>query len=313
MKVFGRKIYMSGTRQSFLEQAKGRLVLLSAFFIFFYIIIAARAADVSIIQGELNRSETSSVFQDRVEDKPDYIRADIVDRNGVLLARSLKTVSLYADPKMIDDPVKVSKDLHKLFPEISYGSILQKLQSKKRFVWLKRNIDPTDQTKILYLGHPGLNFKSEMNRIYPQGSLAVHAVGVSGIDGQGLNGLEASFDDYLNKKQEPLKLTLDVRLQHVLKREITNTIKRHKAQAGVGIIMDVSNGQVLGAVSLPDFDPYKFHKAKDNEKFNKITLGVYELGSVFKIFSTAALLEKANVKISKKFDVREPIQIGTRF
>lgn len=310
MKAFGRKIYITGSRQSSLEQAKGRLLLLGVFFVFFYIIVAARAADVSIIQGEFNRSERVSFHRELNEVKQDIVRSDIVDRNGVILARSLKTSSLYADPKMIDDPVGVSKDLVKLFPEVSYGSLLQKLQSKKRFVWVKRNIDPQDQAKILYLGHPGLSFKNEMNRVYPQGALAAHLVGVSGVDSQGLNGLEASFDDYLGEKQIPLALTLDVRLQHILKREIASTIKRHKAKAGVGVIMDVSNGEILGAVSLPDFDPYEYQNANDLQKFNQITLGVYELGSVFKIFSTAALLEKSNAKISKKFDVREPIKVG---
>ncbi len=311
MSVFQRrKIYMSGTRQTSLEQARGRLVLLSAFFVFAYVIVLARAADLSVIQGALRHVEEESLYD--VADVPlkPQVRGDIVDREGVLLARSLQTASLFVDPSLVQEPVKVAKDLSKVFPELSYGSLLQKLQSKKRFVWLKRNISPEDQSKVLYLGYPGLNFKKEMHRIYPQGALAVHLVGISGVDGQGLSGIESSFDDFLEGNQEPLQLTIDVRLQHVLKREMSKTIKDFKAKAGAGLVMDVGSGEILAAVSLPDFDPYNYKDAQDREKFNRLSLGVYELGSTFKIFSTAALLEKTNARMAQKFDVRNPIKVG---
>ncbi|HPF78698.1 MAG TPA: penicillin-binding protein 2 [Alphaproteobacteria bacterium] len=306
-----RKIYMSGTQQTSLEQARGRLVLMSAFFVFAYVIVLGRAADLSIIQGELQRSGEDSLYE--VVDNQgaaEHIRGDIVDRNGVLLARSLKTASLYVDPVLIQEPKKVAEDLVKIFPDLSYGSLLQKLQSKKRFVWLKRNISPEDQSKILYLGYPGLNFKEEMYRIYPQGALAVHLVGASGIDGQGLSGLEAGFNDYLKTSDEPLQLTIDVRLEHVLKREMSKTIKDFNAKAGAGIIMDVETGEILAAISLPDYNPYDYNEASSNAKFNRLSLGVYELGSAFKVFSTAAYLEKTNSDVARKFDVSNPIEIG---
>lgn len=306
------KIHMKGIKGTALEQARGRLVLVSAFFVFAYVIVVARAADFAIIQGELNRgSETALYEKENTSDKKVSTRADIVDRNGIILARSLQTASLFADPLMVQDPVAVAKDIVNLFPDLSYGDVLQKLQSKKRFVWLKRNISPEDHSKVLYLGYPGLDFKKEMRRIYPQGALAVHMVGASGIDGQGLSGIESSFDALLKKKEEPLKLTLDVRLQHILKREISSAIESFSAKAGAGIVMDVETGEVLAAVSLPDYDPHRYSKASGNEKFNRLSLGVYELGSTFKIFSTAALLEKNKSNLKRKFDVREPIKIGS--
>ena len=305
-----KKIHMLGQRRSTLEQAHGRLVLLSMFFVVAYIIVVARAADLSIIQGALNYGEDVHYYDGGVLDKAPIIRADIVDRNGVILARSLKSSSLFVDPVLVQNPAKVAKDLHKIFPNLSYGSLLQKLQSKKRFVWIKRNITPEEQSQILYLGQPGLNFKEEMRRIYPQGALTAHMVGASGVDGQGLAGVEASFDKFLKTQEQPLQLTLDVRLQHVLKREISSTIKSFGAKAGAGIIMDIETGEVLAATSLPDFDPHNYQQAKSSEIFNRLTLGVYELGSSFKIFSTAALLEKTNANMSQKFDVREPLAVG---
>lgn len=310
MSPFNRKkIKMLGARRSSLEQAKSRLVLLSAFFVMAYVIVVARAADLSLIQGAMSASEEVSYIEEN-EEKLENIRADIVDRNGVILARSLKSSSLYVDPKFVQNPAKVAKDLQEIFPDISYGALLQKLQSKKRFVWIERNLSPEQQNQILYLGYPGLRFKEEMRRIYPQGPLASHMVGASGIDGQGLSGVEASFNKYLTAADQPLELTLDVRVQHALKREISRTIREFKAKAGAGIIMDIETGEIIAATSLPDFDPHNYQDAKNNEIFNRLTLGVYELGSSFKIFSTAALIEKTNANMAQKFDVREPIQVG---
>lgn len=311
MRAFYKKrVHIAGTRQTNLDQARGRLILISTFFIMAYVIVVARAADLSIIQGLVHSENQESEYISSHNKSEQIFRSDIIDRNGVILARSIQTASLFADASLILEPVKVAKDLQKIFPDISYGSLLQKLQSKKKFVWLQRNITPEQQSKILYLGYPGLNFREETSRIYPQGSLAVHLVGETGIDGQGLAGIEANFDEYLKKGNVPLMLTLDVRLQHVLKREISRAVKEFSGKGGAGIIMDVETGEILAATSLPDFDPQTYQKAKTDQKFNRFSLGVYELGSVFKVFSTAALIEKTKAGMGKKFDVREPIVVG---
>ena len=308
-----RHFCIVGQKGGALEQARGRLVLVSAFFVFFYIIVVARAADVSIIQGALfssgdNGTYVSSVLKGKGGQKNS--RADIVDRNGVILARSLKTASLYADPVLIREPKKVAQNLVSIFPDLSYGDVLQKLQSKKRFVWIKRNITPNEHSEVLYLGVPALDFEEEDRRIYPQGALAVHMVGVSGVDGQGLSGIERSFDALLAEGGESLQLSLDIRLQHILKREISNVMTAHRAKGGAGVIMDVESGEVLASVSLPDFDPYEYGEAGASKKFNRATLGVYELGSSFKLFSTAAFIENEKVGMGERFDVREPIKYG---
>lgn len=305
-----KKINMLGARRSNLDQAKSRLVLLSVFFVLAYAIVIARAADLSLIQGALSYGEKDSFVGQSAGLNDENIRADIVDRNGVLLARSLKTASLFADAAMVQNPKESARALVRIFPSISYGSLLQKLQSKKRFVWIKRNISPQEQEEILQLGEPALNFKQEMRRVYPQGALTAHMVGASGVDGQGLSGVEASFDSHLVEQSDPLVLTLDVRLQHVLRREIKKSIDKFSAMAGAGIVMDVENGEILAAVSLPDFDPHFYQDAKNQEIFNRVTLGAYELGSTFKIFSTAAMLEKNNANMAQKFDARESLEVG---
>ncbi len=312
MNPFNRtSIHISGQKRSALDMARGRLMLLSLFFILTYIIVAARVVDLTIIQGEMKKNgETVSYLESEPALEAAAHRADILDRNGIILARSLKTASLYADPFLIDDAKTVAKDLVKVFPELTFGDVLQKLQGDKRFVWIKRNMTPDDQYKILYLGHPGLSFKEEERRIYPQGPLAAHIVGYSSIDDHGLAGLEASFDKLLLESNEPLVTTIDVRIQHALRREVGAAIREFRGVAGAGVVMDVNNGEILGAVSLPDFDPHLVNDKNKDALFNRLTLGVFEPGSTFKIFTTAAAIENAGATMNSSYDARESIKVG---
>lgn len=305
-------IEFTGQKRSALDMARGRLVLLSLFFVLSYILIGARVVHLTIIEGELKKSEeTVSYLEAEPVEKKASRRADILDRNGVILARSLNTSSLYADPYLIADPKIVAKDLAKIFPDMTYGDLLQKLQSDKRFVWIKRNMTPDDQYKILYLGHPGLSFKEEQRRIYPQGSLAAHIIGYTNVDDHGIAGLEASFDKLLTKGDEPLLTTIDVRVQHALRREVSTAMKKFSGIAGSGVVMDVNTGEVVAAVSLPDFDPHSVSEKKNKAAmFNNLTLGVFEPGSTFKIFTTAAAIENAGAQMGTTYDAREPLKIG---
>lgn len=301
---------LAGTRRSALDLARGRLVLVSGLFALAFIMIAARVFDLSIIQGSLlHGDEAVEAAQAPVESTP-VARADIVDRNGVLLATSLQTASLYADSEQVAEPDKVAAALVKVLPDLQYGDVLEKLQRKTHFVWLKRNLTPQEQYAVLTLGQPGLMFREEMRRVYPQGPLAAHMVGYTDTDGRGLAGVERSFDALLRQDGDALRLTLDIRLQHVLRREMLRSISEFSAQAGAGVIMDVASGQVLAAVSLPDFDPNAAGEAADREIFNRVTLGTYELGSTFKIFTLAALLDNINPPMSQLYDARSPLEVG---
>lgn len=312
MNPFNRaSIQLTGQKRSALDMARGRLMLLVIVFIMFYVLVAAKIVDLTIIQGELKKGEDSVSYLEAepVQGRPVH-RADILDRNGVILARSLKTASLYADPLLIHDAKTVARDLVRVFPDLSYGEILQKLQSNKRFVWIKRNMTPDDQYNILYLGHPGLSFKEEERRIYPQGSLASHVVGFTSVDEHGLGGLELAFDKLLTDSSAPLVTTIDVRIQHALRREVANAIQKFTGVAGAGMVMDVNTGQVVAAVSLPDFDPHEVTEENKNDLFNRLSLGVFEPGSTFKIFTTAAALEDAGASLDQSYDAREAIKIG---
>ncbi len=304
-------VKIAGERGAVLDQARGRIVMMSCIFIVLYVLMAGRAFDLSVIQSGVG--EDAQVLLDQSFDGPEEKiaarRGDVYDRNGILLATTLQTASLYADPYLISDPKAAAQGLVEIFPDLKYGDILQKLQSKKRFLWVKRQIMPEDQARVLKLGEPGLVFEYEYKRIYPQGAQLAHLLGYTNIDNTGLAGLERGFNSMLASGQD-LKLTVDMRLQHALRREMQKVIKDFSAIGGAGVVLDVTNGDILAGVSLPDFDPHDAGTAESKEVFNRLTLGVYELGSVFKIFSTAAFLETHDVPMSTTFDASEPIKVG---
>jgi len=306
-----KKMMMVGAKRSALDEAHGRLVIVKLAFALLFVLIAARLVDLSFIQGEVRKHMAQGeVSQSRMPDSKKLSRGDVVDRNGTLLAMSLETASLYADPRMVADPESLAANLVKIMPDLTYGDVLQKLQRKGRFIWIKRNLTPEEQYKVLMLGDPAVAFKTEMRRIYPQGPLTAQMVGYTDVDGNGLSGVERSFNSYLKKGSDPLKLTIDIRLQHVLRRETLSEVKKFNAKGGAGIIMDIKTGEVLAAVSLPDYDPHDPGAASAQAIFNNVTLGVYELGSTFKLFTTAALLELKNTPMSATFDARESIKRG---
>jgi len=325
---------IDGVRRSSLEAARGRVVFISFMIVVAYTIVAIRVLDVSLIQGEFaGYSVTDEMLVEDAQDSKAYYaaprqkpalsemtelhipRADIVDRNGVLLATSLETASLYVDPYLVQNPEETAAALAQIFSDLGYGKILQKLQRSGRFVWLKRNITPDQQFKVLKIGSPGLAFQTEYRRFYPQNEMFAHMVGYTNVDGLGLSGLERSFSNMLNESAAPenamLKTTFDVRLQHVLTRELSKTIEDFRGIGGAGMIMDVNTGEVLAATSMPDFNPHDPSSAQENGAgFNRLSLGVYELGSTFKIFSTAAVIEFAGARLSDRFDARETIRLG---
>ena len=306
-------VKLEGERSSALDLARGRLVLMSGFFIVVYMVFAVRAFDLAVIQGRTIPQDNGQIAMELPNEKPSATnirRADITDRNGTLLATTLKTSALFADPYLIANADGAAKKLVQIFPNLKYGDVLQKLQSPKRFEWITRNVSPDQQFEVLQIGEPGLDFKEKYKRFYPQGPLAAHMLGYSNVDAQGLAGVERGFNKHLSEGHD-LKLTLDVRLQHALRREVLAAMEEFEAPAAAGAIMDVTNGEILAGVSLPDFNPHHPPGKKDTSAmFNRLTLGAYELGSVFKIFSTAAFFERHDVPMSTTFDASEPIKIG---
>jgi cell division protein FtsI (penicillin-binding protein 3) len=289
-----------------LEQGRARLIVTAAMFSLAFSAVGLRLVDATIfahgpeVANQANRVPEVTLPQ---------TRADIQDRNGVLLATSLATASLYADPKLVIDPADAAKRITELLPDVNRERLLADLKGEKRFVWIRRNLTPRQEYEVNRLGLPGLFFQREERRIYPQGALMAHVVGFTSVDNTGLSGVERSQDARLREGGAPLQLSIDVRLQHILRREIQAQIDDFTAIGGAGMIFDVRTGEVVAMVSLPDFDPQEPGEADDANRFNRDTLGVYEIGSVFKIFNTAMALDAGAIKLSDSFDTH-PLHIG---
>ena len=290
-----------------LDMAKTRLLVVSCIFLLAFLVIAGRLVEVSLLRGrgEVNLAQAKAL-------RGTSFRGDILDRNGELLATSLNTVSLYANARVVLDAKEVAKKLTQVLPELHYKEIFQRLQSGKGFVWLARHLTPQKQAEIIRLGLPGIYFQKDERRVYPHGELFAHVLGYTNIDNQGLGGVERKFNDSLLSKKEPLQLSLDIRVQHVLRDELLAGIDKFKAQGGAGMVMDVRTGEIIAMVSLPDFDPNQVGKMGSHKEalFNRITLGTYEMGSSFKIFNTALYLESGAGTLFTKFDVSSPLRIG---
>jgi cell division protein FtsI (penicillin-binding protein 3) len=292
--------------QQTLEIGRNRLLVAAALFALAFLVIGLRLVDVTLIKPS---SEAKLAHRAAVE-KITVGRADITDRNGVLLATTLVSPSLFANPKQIIDAAEATKKLVAALPELSQSEVYAKLTSDRSFVWLKRQLTPRQEFEINSLGIPGLEFQREERRVYPAGSLAAHVVGYSGIDNKGLAGIERGLDDVLKSRREPLALSIDVRLQNILHEELTRAVAEFTAIGATGIVMDVKSGEVLALVSLPDFDANKPGTATPETIFNRATLGTYEMGSTFKIFTVAMALETRTATLASYYDAAHPIKIG---
>lgn len=239
-------------------------------------------------------------------------RASILDRNGNVLASNLTTASLYANPhKIIDRQAAVSL-LCDVFKGKRCLEIEKKLTSDKPFVWLKRHLTPTEQQIVHDLGIAGIGLMRDEKRVYPHANLFAHTIGYVDIDGNGLSGVEQYFDQQLKNDYEPLQLTIDTRIQQVLREEILEQAKAHNAIGGSGVVMNAKNGEVLALVSLPDFDPHDVGSATERQRFNQVTLGAYEMGSTFKVATLAMGLDGKHVELNDVFNTDSTIMIGKK-
>lgn len=290
-----------------LKRAKGRLVVAGAIFVIAFTAIGFRLADLTILGSQYVRQAALGQAVEQATDR--HFRANILDRNGEILATSLKTTSLYADPARLRNADQAVNQLVKIFPDLGKERLLQQLSNpQRRFVWIKRGLTPEQEYQINRMGIPGLEFEEELTRFYPHGSILSHIVGYTDVDSNGLSGLEKSREDDL--RHQDIRLSIDVRLQYFLHNAMKKTVAEFNAIGAAGVMIDVHNGEILAMVSLPDFDPHHPTRTPAETRFNKATLGVFELGSTFKLLSAAAALEGNHIKISDRFDCREPFKFG---
>jgi cell division protein FtsI (penicillin-binding protein 3) len=237
------------------------------------------------------------------------LRADIVDRNGAILATCIKTASCYADPSVVIDIDETALKLSKIHGMPQIEKIKFKLSDKdKHFVWLARHIPPRLQQQIMDMGLPGIFFKKDYKRIYPFGHIFSHIIGCSDIDCNGLSGIEKKFDKSLSLSKR-LLLTVDLRIQAAVHEELKAAIEKFHAIGGNAIVLNMA-GEVLAMVSLPDFDSNNLRNEDLQTMFNRNTMGAYEPGSTFKVLNTAIAIDGGSATLDSMFDASNQVRLG---
>jgi len=207
-------------------------------------------------------------------------RAAVTDRNGEVLAVSLPMTALYANPRQIDDPVEAADKLRQVLSHLDREWLIGRLQGERQFAYVARALTPRQMQAVNNLGIPGLYFEDSERRFFPQGRTAAHIIGGVDVDGNGIAGVEKYFDERLRTlRRDALRLSLDIRVQLALRDAVQHAITDFNGIGGAGVVMDVHTGEVLGMVSLPDYDANDVGAATTDERFNRVTVGVYEPGS----------------------------------
>jgi cell division protein FtsI (penicillin-binding protein 3) len=306
---------LKGAAQLRRKQAKQRLVILASGFLLAYVVIGARLAQY----GMTDDITTGSI---PANGNPVASRPDIVDRNGALLATDLNMVSLYAEPRRIVDVDEAVEKLASVIPDLDWTDVHKKLKSKTGFQWLKRQLTPRQQARIMALGIPGIGFRPEKRRFYPGGSTAAHILGHVNIDNQGLAGIERYLDQQgvaalraagltSDGPQQPVKLSIDLRVQNIVHDIVTRAMHDDQAEAAGAVVLDANTGEVVAMASVPDYDPNEPSRLlpdgtvdKEYEKgwFNRITNATFEMGSTFKSFTLAMGLDMGKITLNSVID-----------
>ncbi|WP_380880082.1 peptidoglycan D,D-transpeptidase FtsI family protein [Sphingomonas sp. DBB INV C78] len=243
------------------------------------------------------------------------LRADIVDRNGMPLARTFDAWSIAVHPeKILGDRKALAIQLAELMPERSAAQYLAILNSGKRFIYLRRRALPELVRAVNAIGEPGIALGREPERLYPQGPLAAHVIGFTDLDGAGAAGLEREYDKQLidpTMRSRPLQLSIDARVQQALESQLGEAMAHFSAIGAAGIIMDVHTSEVLALTSLPEMNPNAPGKSSPEAGFNRATLGVYELGSTFKPFTVAMAMDAGIItSFGKMYDCPKGLKAG---
>lgn len=241
------------------------------------------------------------------------MRADIVDRNGELLATSVVVYSLYADPRAIWDADESAAKLATVLPELNEAQVAVRLAKRdKKFVWVRRGLTPRQRQAVFDLGLEGLGFEAESKRVYPRGTQSGHVLGHTDIDGVGQMGVERSMQEEIAANVGAIQLTLDSGVQFVLEDELAEAAERYEVEGAMGIVVEAATGKIRGLASWPAFNPNLPGAATPAEQRNRVVSDPYELGSIFKPFTVAAALEAGKIDIDELFDVRAPIVLRGR-
>jgi len=306
--LYGRNVDRSA-------KARARVGLAILAFAAIYTVIGGRLVMFAV--GADNHGTRRAATQDAVA----TARPDIVDRNGAILATDVKAPSLFAEPRRLIDHDEAVELLTATLPDLDTGEVRERLAGRKGFVWLKREITPKQQQEIHRLGIPGIGFLRENKRVYPTGNEVAHLIGLVNIDNQGIAGMEKWLDSNgladlhragfaTDRLQRPIELSVDLRVEHALRDELLKAKDKFHAKAASGLVTNVNTGEIVAMVSLPDFDPNNPKEVHDPERINRLTTGVYEMGSTFKAFTLAMALDSGKVDLNSIWDARGNLHYG---
>jgi cell division protein FtsI (penicillin-binding protein 3) len=248
-------------------------------------------------------------------------RPDILDRNGEILATDVSVPSLFAEPRKIIDVDEAVELLTAVMPDLDSREVRERLSTNKGFIWLKREISPKQMREVHRLGIPSVGFLKENKRVYPNGPIVSHLIGHVNIDNQGIAGIEKWLDSRglaalhmagfaTDRLETPVELAVDLRVEHALRDELVEARDKFKALAAAGLVTDVNTGEVVAMVSVPDYNPNNPREALDPTRINRLTTGVYEMGSTFKLLTIAMGLDSGRVTLNSSFDARAPLRYG---
>jgi len=301
-------------------RAEGRLLVMGMAFFFAFASVGLRMGILASTEPEEPRTAT-------VGNPIIGQRADIVDRNGRLLATNLETHALYAQPPLMVDPLNAAAGLAEIFPELDEERLIDDFTGSRKFVWIRRQISPEQMQAVHDIGDPGLLFGPRDMRLYPNGPVASHILGGAGYGREGVDaaeiigvaGVERQFDQYLRdpaNEGAPLRLSIDLTVQAATERVLQGGMMLMNAKGAAAVLMDVHTGEIIAMASLPDFDPNNRPRVattgdqSDSPLFNRAVQGVYELGSTFKIFAMSQAMELGLVTPETMIDTSGPLAWG---
>ncbi|SEM53739.1 cell division protein FtsI (penicillin-binding protein 3) [Loktanella fryxellensis] len=302
------------------NRAESRLLILGGFFAVAFMAVGLRMGTIAATMPEEPRSAAAGnpiIGQ----------RADIVDRNGRILATNLATHSLYAQPQHLIDPLGAAAQLKAIFPELDQERLIKDFTGARKFVWIRRQLSPEQMQQVHDIGSPGLLFGPRDMRLYPNGPIAAHILGgasygredVASAEVIGTAGIERQFDTLLRdpaNEGQPLELSLDLTVQAATEEVLDGGMKLLNAKGAASVLMDIHTGEVIAMASLPDFDPNTRPQVlltgdqSDSPLFNRAVQGVYELGSTYKIFAIAQAMELGLINPDSMIDTKGPLTWG---
>ena len=299
-----------------LDKTPGRTRIVAMAFTLLFAIIVGRLFVFGLKPPEADKVRVAG------SDQVAAARPDILDRNGEVLATDIKVMSIFAEPKRLIDKDEATELLTAALPDVNASELRRKLASNKGFVWVKRAVSPKEQQEVFHLGLPGVGFLPENKRVYPNGPIAAHVLGFANLDGVGISGLEKYIDNQgysdltgmgfkvAATDLKPLTSSLDLRATYAVRDELAKGIEKFHAKNGAAAILDVNTGEIVAMASLPDFDPNTPADALNPNNINRLSVGVYEMGSTFKAISIAMALETQKVTLRSQLDARSELHYG---